>query len=149
MKYIGLFLVLASTALFAASNRFPQGSFEGKGYWKMPSGQTGEYAAILKITGNEVYSKVDLGNGEIHEETGTVNFDENGFYNMTHGESQEPVATGYCGSVWCHAEGVSPEGAFEETIVFKDNQIFRLGSMKLQDVGMIMYEDALSPVAKR
>ena len=120
-------LGLFSVSSFALS-AFPDGKWEGKGNFANEAGMKGEYSEKLTIEKNVLTAELET-QGKKATYILRTDFRANDFFSLTIEDKTKGEVTkgsGYCGSMWCHLEDDSHK--FEMTLVFKDKDIYELGS---------------------
>ena len=136
--WLGTLGFLVSTSVFAIA-QFPEGNSVGGGSWKDGAGKSGEYKVEMQIKGNTIRSVYQW---EKKEEVFTfhADFKPNGFFAVKMGK--DVVGEGYCGDVQCHYNVAVGPFRLEETLTFREGNIYRLGS-KVVDGHQIVWQEAL------
>lgn len=134
-------IVLSTLALIAGSamamTSLPDGSYNGKGFWKDQDGKTGTYTVQTQIKSNVITNTYDY-NGQSKSFTMEAPLDQNGFFPVKMNGAS--VGDGYCMDVQCHYSVSADQ--LEETDTFYQGHLYRLGS-KVVAGKKIVWEEAL------
>ena len=134
MKYAITLLACVVGYTASAMSSLPNGTYEGKGVWRTEKGQKGEYTMKVTFKDNHMEEMLMV-DGKTFEVKADAKFDGNDFFVVS--IAGAPSSRGYCGSVWCHAEGKD----FEETMAFVENHLYQLGSKTADGVKLVWEGD--------
>lgn len=136
-----VFAVLAmgfSDLVMAASPIVP-GQYAGRGSWRDAQGHSGTYEVSTNVTPLRFESSYQWDKKQNRVFNVSLSTDSEGFYEL---RSDEGLNGGmYCYDVQCHLS--MSQGEVEETLTFWDGNLYKLGSKKLGDGRVIMWQEDL------